>query len=493
MSFGRGFIWSVVPAALGRGLNLLALLVLARLLAPSAFGTVGAIATFLALIQLGSDLGMKATIVHEQERGTSDRIDSAFTLNVALVLVLTVVGIAVAPAVASFFGLPDEAALFRLASLNLILAGLGNIHDGLLLRDLSFAQRARPQLAMGVVQATVSVVLALLGLGASALVWGMLAGTAVWTIMQWRMTAYRPRLVVDPTVARSMIGYGGAAAALQVIAVVSTRTDAAIVGNQLGAVALGIYTVAFRLPELALSSVAWTLSVVTFPTLSRRRTESHAALVETTLWITRLLALYALPTAVALALLADPLIAMLFSERWAAAAPVLAAVSVTVALTTVIFPLGDASKAIGHQRLMVWLNLLHLPLLIGFMLLATPHGVVGVAWAGAAATVVFVAMFLVSVTRVTGVPLGGLLRAMLPGAVAALGAAAGLLAVQAAWSPAAAWLELVAGGLAALLGALLAVRLGAPGTLGQLLASVRRLPRRPLRPAVESPAPGAGR
>jgi PST family polysaccharide transporter len=464
----RGLVWATVAVVLSRGLGFVSLLVLTHLLAPSQFGTVAAITTFLALIQLSSDLGMQAAVVYEQEEGVTERVHSAFTLNLVLAAGVTVAGVLLAPLVASFFRVPEATDLFRLACLNVLLYGLGNIHDGLLLRSMSFQQRVRPQLAQGLAQATVSIVLAAVGLGASAMVIGSLAGTACWVVTLWRMAPVRLRIVYRPEIMRSMIGYGGAAAGLEIVAVVASRADALVVGRVLGEEALGLYTIAFRLPEILLSNVAWTLSVVAFPALARLRRDEGDDLSAATGRMVGLLALYAVPVGVAISLLAEPIVATLFPARWTAAAPVLVAVALTTAMTTIVFPLGDAGKARGRQGTLLLLNVFHVPLMIAAMAVAAPYGIEAVAWAGTGATVVFVGLFLVWASRSVGLRLRPMVREVRPAAAATAGLAVALSVLRLLWP----WEEdvvlLLAGGPLALAGALLGLRLLAPGVLTEL-------------------------
>ena len=178
-----GIVWTTASFLAGRTSTLVATLVLARLLAPADFGVVAAIVVFLAFVELVSDLGMKATVVFEQETGVSERVQTAFTLNLVLAVGLTALAVALAPAVAAFFGVPDEAGLFRLASVNVLIAGLGNIQDSLLLRELEFRRRIVPELVRSVLRGGVAIILALLGFGAESLVYGMLAGNAAWTML----------------------------------------------------------------------------------------------------------------------------------------------------------------------------------------------------------------------------------------------------------------------------------------------------------------------
>ena len=142
-----GIVWSGAGYGMSKALSLVSILVLARLLTPDQFGVVAAVAAYIALIELGSDLGMKPAVVYEQESGISERIQTAFTVNLVTAVTLSAIGVLAAPVVAGFFGVPDETLLFRLGALDLLITGLGSIHDGLLLRDMSFGRRIRPEIA----------------------------------------------------------------------------------------------------------------------------------------------------------------------------------------------------------------------------------------------------------------------------------------------------------------------------------------------------------
>lgn len=486
----RGLLWATVAVVASRAMGFVTLLVLTRLLAPEEFGTVAAITAFLALIQLGSDLGMQATVVYEQEKGVSERIHTAFTLNLALATGVTVIAVLIAPLVAAFFRVEQATDLFRLASLNLLLFGLGNIHDGLLLREMSFDRRVRPQIVLGLVQAIVSIALALAGLGATAMVIGSLAGTAAWALMLWGMTEFRPRLVYRPQIMRSMIGYGGAAAGLEVVAVISSRSDVLIVGRLLGDQALGLYMIAFRLPEIILSNVAWTISTVAFPALSKLRQERGGDISDAVGRMVGFLALYALPVAAGLALLSEPLVATLFPEKWSAAGPVLAAVALTAGLNTIVFPLGDAGKAAGKQGTLLLLNVIHVPLMLAAMAYASRWGIEGVAWAGVAATAVFVAMFLVWTRWSVGLRLGPAARELRPSLAATAGTVAALVLLHVVWTGPDDWRLLLVGVPTAAAGALLGLRLLAPGAVTAVIAELtagRRGPKDAGAPSPEVP------
>ena len=140
-----GLVWTSGAYLLVKSSTLLTTLVLARLLAPAEFGVVAAILVFLTFVELGSAIGLKATVVFEQEEGVTRRVQTAFTLNLVIGVLLTALALLVAPAIAGFFQVPEHVDLFRLGAANILIIGLGNIQDSLLLRELEFRRRIVPE------------------------------------------------------------------------------------------------------------------------------------------------------------------------------------------------------------------------------------------------------------------------------------------------------------------------------------------------------------
>jgi lipopolysaccharide exporter len=459
----RGMVWSAAAFASSKALSFVSIIVLAHLLVPGEFGVVAAVAAFIALTELGSDLGMKPTVVYEQETGVSERIQTAFTLNLVMALCLTGLCVLAAPAMAGFFGAADQAYLFRLGALNVLFTGLGNIQDGLLLRDMSFRRRIRPQVVRDMARLVVSVALAFAGLGALALVLGFLAGTLAWTLMQWTLTPFRPQFTFDAKIARSMLAYGAPAALLALLSTIAVRTDVFAIGHLIDSRALGIYTIAYRLPEVLLASVAYTLGVVAFPALARRRIEDPDGLQSATLELVRYQALYALPVAAGMAVLAVPIIELLFGDEWREAAGVLVPVVVAAAVVTITYPLGDLLKAVGKQGLLAGLNVIQIPAVIAACLIAAPAGLLAVAWAMVAANVLFTGLLSWAVMRELGLGFGRLGTLTAPALAAAAGVLVGSGAVRVLWSEPSVP-ELLVATIAGVLGAVCALRVLAPQT-----------------------------
>lgn len=468
-----GVVWSTLTYAAGRGLTVLTTIVLARLLAPSQFGLVAAVLAFLSVIELASDLGMNATVVYEQQKGRTDRLDVAFTLNLIFALVLAGLGVALAPAVADLFQLGSHAGLFRLGALSLVLTGCGNIHDAVLLREMEFRRRAIPELANSVVRGGVSIALAVTGSGATSLVIGMLAGSAAWTVAQWILTKYRPRLSLDRKIVRSMASYGSAAVVFEVIAVLSNRVDQLVIARVLGQASLGLYTVAMRVPEMAIDSVTWNVSLVAFPDFARKRAADEGSLGGAAVGLLRYQALYAVPASIGLAIIASPLVVVLFGSKWRPAGDVMSAISLMSGIAAMVFPLGDVFKALGRQRTLIALTLVQVPFFVGVVIAVAPYGIVAVAWVRVGASAVSALVQTFFVMRAAHIRLADLVRSLKPAASATVGVVLTAGSVRLLWSSLTVG-PLILAAAAGLVGGCIGLRVLAPAALSELRAMIPR-------------------
>jgi len=197
--------------------------------------------------------------------------------------------------------------------------------------------------------------------------------------------------------------------------------------------------------------------------LSRKRVADREGLGAATLKLVRYQALYVLPVACGLAILADPLVDVLFSDKWVEAAAVLTPIAVMTAVSSVSFPLGDMLKAVGRQRILVVFHLVELPLLVAVIVLAAPSGIVTVAWARAASVAVFGVAHVIAARPWLGTGGMKVAEAAGPGVAMALGVALGAGAVRLLWDDLGP-LPLLAGIAAGTIGALVLVRVAAPAT-----------------------------
>lgn len=464
----RGAAWAYGSYLGGRLLVLVATAILARLLEPSEFGLVALALIFTGLMETVRDLGVNQALVLEAESEVEERAHTAWLASVAIGAGLVVLMAALSPLAALFFDEPGLVALLSVLGLNFLLRALGATHYALAQKRLDFRSRTAAEGADVVVRGLVGIALALAGAGAWSLVLGYLAGTAAMTTTLWLLVAWRPALSARRQHLRSLVRVGGTLTAVDVVAAAIANADYVFVGRVLGTSALGLYTLAFRLPELAIRNLAVVASQTLLPAFASVRGE---ALARAFLVSLRYTLIVSAPVAAGVCVLAEPLVLTLYGDRWLGAVDAMRVLAVYAFVSTVAIPAGTAYKATGRARVLLWLSVPRLLLLVASLWVFAGEGLVAVAACQAVGSGLLALASTVLASRLLGVRLRALAAAAWPALVAATALAGSLVPIERGIDPPALALAtgLVAGG-AVYLGAL---RLLAPSALSELLTRLR--------------------
>jgi lipopolysaccharide exporter len=419
-----GMTWSVFATGGGRVISLASIAVLARLLAPADFGLVAFALVFIGYAEAVGDLGTGAALVHWPDRWRQVA-QLTFVVNLGMGVVWFALTLAVAPAVAAFFGSPTGVPVLQALAWTFVLKAVGNTHDALLQRELRFRARAVPEISLLVVKAAVAIPLAVAGYGVWSLVWGQLIGQALWTALLWVLVPWRPSREIPRDLLRPVFAYGRGIVSVNVLAVVVHHVDVVIVGRLFGTVALGFYQMADKLPDIAVTLPVRAVSKVLFPVFSRLHAGGEAVQRMYAVSL-RYLSLLTTPAAVGLVLLAEPIVVTVFGPQWLPSVPILRALGAYAGVRALSASAGDLLKAVGRPGLLATLGVIRAVVLIPALILAgRAAGPAAVAGALAAVTALSTVMNLVVACRLAGIPASTVVGALLPsfGAAATMAAA----------------------------------------------------------------------
>lgn len=312
----RGFAWAFTGSVGQAVLQIVATILLARLLTPEQFGSVAAALLVVGLTQLVTQLGVAAALVHREELTDRD-VAAAFWFSMALSVLMAALLAGFAPVLSPLVGLPADSVLLPLLSMSLVFAGAIAVPTGLLQRELRFRPMATVDLlAAGPALIGVSVVLALLGFGAAALAWAEIAAAAVKAVGYLALA--RPCVRLDRRAwarLKPMLNFGSGFSLTQTGNWFALNADNLVVANLLGTAPLGVYTRAYNLLNEPANVIGGAADKALFPAMARVREDGErlrAAYVRTS----SLVALVTVPAAVLLFVLAPEVVHVLLGDQW---------------------------------------------------------------------------------------------------------------------------------------------------------------------------------
>ena len=195
------------------GCNRLAILgltlLLARLLTPEDFGVVTAALTVIAMLDAALDLGVGAAVISDQESGITHRIRTAFTVNLAIAVLIAIAGALCSPLIAALFHARTQSFVFALIFCYPLFRGAGQVNDAVLKRDLRFRRRTSIDVVRAIVRVAVSIPMALTVGGAVSIATGIVAGELAAMALLWVMVPIRPYVRLNLTTVRGLLSFGG--------------------------------------------------------------------------------------------------------------------------------------------------------------------------------------------------------------------------------------------------------------------------------------------
>lgn len=437
----RGAAWAYGSYLGGRLLVLISTAILARLLTPSDFGVVALALVFMTFLETIKDLGLTQALIIEADEGEEQaRAQTVFSWTVALGGGLSLSVAAIAPLVARFFDQDQLSTIIPVLGLSFFVQAIGATHYSLARKELDYRVRTIAEVGDVLVRGAVGITLALLGAGAWSLVLGYLAGTIVRSSTLWILVPFRPRLRLSRTHLRELVRFGGVLTLVDIGSAVVHNLDYLFVGRLLGASALGAYSLGFRLPELLIMNLAVVAGDVLFPAYAKL---DASRLKEGFLISLRFTALLVLPAGVGLAILARPVIQVLFGDQWEAAVGVTPLLAAYAVLATLSIPAGTIFKVTGRALILVVMTVPYVIVLFALLMAFADQGIVAVAACLLACQSIGALAGLAVARRVLDVPYVRIVGALAGPAVAATGLAVVLLALRAVLG--ADWTALVAG------------------------------------------------
>lgn len=371
--------WSAADQFIQQGIQFCVTIIMARLIAPEAFGTVALMYLFTGLASVFSDGGLSAALIQRKSTTVVDE-STVLWFNVGIATFITTTLFLSAPWIARFYELPILVPITQIYSLEFFVSSFNSVQVTLFQKRLDFKTPLKIGLISNILSAIVGVTLAFMGYGIWALVAQAMARTLIRTIALWILSPWRPVYKFSSASFHTLFSFGGYMFLSQILNIGYQRFYTLLIGKWFGVYELGIYNRASAVQQLPAESLSRILNRVAFPIFSQTNNDPDK-LVRGLRLSLRSIMLVNIPMMIGLALVAEPLILTFYGEAWRASAPLLS----ILALSGILFPLHllnlSVLQAMGHSAKFFRVEMIKKTAGIAFLLIGARWGITGMAWA----------------------------------------------------------------------------------------------------------------
>ncbi|MCY0970997.1 lipopolysaccharide biosynthesis protein [Chryseobacterium wangxinyae] len=308
-------------------------LILARLISPEEFGLIGMITIFISLGSILFDGGLTSSLIRTQAVEDID-YSTVFIFNIIASFIIYLIIFLCAPLISAFFKQTLLTDILRVYSLTFIISSFASVQNTKLTKELKFKILAISALPGIIVGSFVGIVLALQDFGVWALVYSFLVQALITTITLWIISKWKPSLQFSKNKFKQHFLYGSKLTMSGILDVVFTNIYQVIIGKFYTPAQVGFYTRANTLMMLPVGNISSALNKVVFPLFSQlqddlpRLRNLYKRIMIAVIFVVS-------PIIVVMAVLAKPLITLLFGDKWLPVVPIFQ----IIAVTGILYPL----------------------------------------------------------------------------------------------------------------------------------------------------------
>lgn len=314
-----GMIWSALQRFGTMGISFVSNIVLARLLTPDDYGCIGMLAIFITVSNTFVDGGFGSALIQKKEPTQKD-YSTIFWLNLFMSVVIYGILYISAPAVSRFYNIPLLSSVLRVQGIVLIINALNIVQTNQLRKSINFKRLAVIYIASQIVGAVCAIVLAYMGWGVWALVAQQIIASSITSVILWVMNRWLPQLCFSFDSFKQLFSFGGFILASNLINTFCNNVQGLLIGKFFNPAILGYYTQAYKLEDVASHSISSVVDQVAYPVFSKVQSDNDG-LKNVIYRLISSIAYVTFPMMLILVLIAEPLIGLLYGEKWLPSVP----------------------------------------------------------------------------------------------------------------------------------------------------------------------------
>ena len=391
--FFSGIAWTFIQNIAVKVLSVVFTIILARLLMPEDYGLVGMLSIFIAISEVFIHSGISQALIQKPDCSDDD-FSTAFYFNVAVSFFIYAVLFVTAPLISDFYNEPQLTVLTRVLSLNFVFGSLNIVQQAKLTKAMDFKPLAVISLVCTFVSGIVGIYMAYNSFGVWALVAQTLCSTLLRVVTFPLFTKWHPNRPFKRQSFRHLWGYGSKILVTGIMDVITRNLSNILIGRFYDKEQVGYFSKARNFADIPATTLSSVLGTVIFPVLSEIQGDKHRLrYVYKKVLLNTFTTTF--PLMILLAILAEPLVIVLFTEKWLPSVPLLQ----ILLLARMFLPLNYLNASLlqgtGEAKLYMKLYFITGPISLFAISISIPLGVQAMAWATLVSGVIYYLIFAV--------------------------------------------------------------------------------------------------
>ena len=316
-------VWKFSERTLSQLIKLVIAIILARILDPRDYGLVGMVTVFIALSYVIIDGGFNNALIQKKNADALD-FSTVLYFSLACSFVIYALFFFSAPYIAAFYGNGYEelTPILRVLGLQVIIYSMNSVQQAYVAKHMMFRKFFFATTWATLISGAIGLYMAYNGYGVWSLVWQGIFAALIELAVLYLMTRKRPILSFSLQRLRALFRYGVNIFASYFLISAWTEIWSLVIGKLYTPQDLAYYTKGRAYPSLVVTNINTSIGAVLFPKISHD--QNDLAKVKSTARLSIRFSAYVMfPFMLALAVVAEPLVRLLLTDKWLPCVPLL--------------------------------------------------------------------------------------------------------------------------------------------------------------------------
>ena len=372
--------WKLMERGGTQGIQFIVQIILARLLLPEEYGIIAIVTIFITLAGIFVDSGLNTALIQKKN---ADKVDfsSVFWVGLALAALLYGILFIASPFLADFFDQPGLTEVVRILSVTLFLGVFNSIQQAVIAIRMEFKKLMVGSMGSVILSGIIGVIMAFMGFGIWALVGQQIAYRFFGTWILLILVDWKPSLEFSFHLFKKLYGFGWKLLVSSLINTLYHNLRTLIIGKLYDPAMLGFYDRGTSFPGYIITNINGSIQAVLFPALAscQEDRERVRSLMRRSV-VTSAFIIF--PMMAGLAVLAEPMILVLLTDKWLPAVPFLQMACVSYGLWPVHTANLQAINALGRSDIFLRLEIIKMVMGLLVLGISIPFGIYLIAFGG---------------------------------------------------------------------------------------------------------------
>ena len=348
-------IWRFMERVGAQMVSLIVSVVLARIIAPSAYGIVALLTVFTTILQVFVDSGLGNALIQKKD---ADNIDfsTVFYTNIVFCTVLYILLFVCSPVIANFYGDLSITAYMRVLGLTILISGIKNVQQAYVSRNMLFKKFFFSTIGGTIVAGFIGVLMAMKEAGVWALVAQQVINLSIDTIILWFTVKWRPSRVFSIKRLQLLFAYGWKLLVSSLIDTTYNNLRQLLVGKIYSSSDLAQYNRGQQFPQLIVINVNTSIDSVLLPAMANVQ-DSKEKIKEMTRKSIKISTYVMAPLMMGMAFCGKSIVGLILSEKWLPSVPYMQIFCITYMFWPIHTANLNAIKAVGRSDLFLKLEI----------------------------------------------------------------------------------------------------------------------------------------